>query len=766
VVIISTLLFFTFFGKLCHDHNNGTETVDMCSKFRTEIMATGLVIFGLANVILLTSYFRGRLKFEFFYYLHIIMVFAMYAGTLVHTLDDEFRKGSKVGKHRSQTFRWVIGSVAIYIADRSWRYLTQESEVPVLSSHCHADGGSVTLQILKPWWFSFLPGQYLHLQIPAINSMWHPFSIGSAPESSFLTVIIEVSPNQVEWTAQVAAMVRCGSLVRVNIRGPFGNPVGPDANSPAAANIIAVGSGTGIVPMLSMLKARAERLGQLSASGLQRTQSTLAQRQLAANQAYCLGAKVTPSTNERVRHMQLTYRAARLAAFERGEKPMPVFLKHATASAGSYGGVMLSVAAMLWICLEGASTALVLSWSNLMAVADVTPGMVSVLEYSTMLLIVPYACIVATWIVCRSRAEQNPSLYIHVLALIAMVGVVLAFTVYGKYASLCSTEQATLVVFSVWRVGAAWAHRSRVSRTEHGGYASSNPVESFRMLWATRSAELVIGVLQDLEKTFSDLEASMNTGTDTKVVGTEAFPQLEIHVYCTDTNPHHIGELKAWLQGTRFESLVSFSRAELGPELVTSMRRHIMAPSFMNRLPGEKKTCAVTFCGSPIVSDALFRAVRRCGQLATVAGASDFQFSFRTESYSNMPVGKTRTLNAKLDAGYVVPTLQTKASPSPLKSSSGFSEKHLESRRLSKLEKEQAKSDEWTAMRQSLTGPGSIHPVLTSHPENIAKKMPTSSSPAARRSRPSKPLRPSQVVESPPEVFWDTSATTYRLTHH
>jgi ferredoxin-NADP reductase len=682
VVVIATLVFFLFFGKLCHDYRNGKETANICLKFQTEIMATGLVLFGLCAIVLVSSYLRGRMKFEVFYSLHIVAVGAIYAGAMIHTLDDEFRKGSKVGANRSQSFRWITGSLAVFLADRTWRYLTQESEVPVLRSHCHSDGGSVTLQVLKPWWFSFLPGQYLHLQVPAINRMWHPFSIASAPESNFLTLLIQVSPKEGQWTSEVAAMVRAGTLLRVNLRGPFGSSVGPQTNSPAAANIIAVGSGTGIVPMISLLKERADQLGLLSEAGLARTQSTLAQRQLQANQAYCLGQNVTHRTNEGFRHFQLKYRAARLAAFEAGKGAMPVFLKKATSSAGSFTCVVYAILTMMWICMEGATASLVLSWSNLDQRAYMAPGMVAALEALTVALIVPYMVVVVSWICCRSRAEHEASLYLHALAVITMIGVTASFIAADKFEALTPIEQTVLVVFSAWRLGAAWSYRCTTSRNAHG-YASSNPVESFRMLWATRSAELVIGVLADLEKTFKDLEASMNTGS-TEIVGTEGFPQLEIHVYCTDSNPRHIAALKTWLRGTRFENLVTFARAELGTELVTSMRRHIMAPSFMNRLPGEKKTCAVTFCGSPFVSDALFRAVRRCGQLAAVAGAADFEFTFRTENYSNMPAVRT---NAAQEAASPLSICPVKPAPR---------------RRLSQRDKEEIKANEWNTMRHSL----------------------------------------------------------------
>eukprot|EP00036_Acanthoecidae_sp_10tr_P019581 CAMPEP_0206303018 /NCGR_PEP_ID=MMETSP0106_2-20121207/9021_1 /ASSEMBLY_ACC=CAM_ASM_000206 /TAXON_ID=81532 /ORGANISM="Acanthoeca-like sp., Strain 10tr" /LENGTH=947 /DNA_ID=CAMNT_0053733801 /DNA_START=45 /DNA_END=2888 /DNA_ORIENTATION=+ len=675
IMVGSAALFFTFFGKLCQEHKDGTEPVDMCAKFRTEIMCTGYVILGVTIIIMITSYFRGRLKFEWFYTTHIIAVAVMYCGALIHTLDDEFRKGSKIGKARSQTFRWLIGSLTLFLADRAWRYITQETEVVVISSHCHADGGSVTLNLLKPWWFTFVPGQYIHLQIPMFDAVWHPFSIGSSPNSNVITVIIEVVRTEGEWTDRLARAVQEGKLVSVNLRGPFGNPVGPPPNSPSSANIIAIGSGTGIMPMVSLLKHRAEALGHLSVAGLARTEETLAERQMHANMAWCLGHNVTPKTNEGIRHFQLLYRKHRFDAFLAGKKPMPAFVKAGAQETPSDGSVFAIAFVMLWACLETATTSLMLSWSNLQSPATKTPGMTGFLELTSILLVLPYAAVVAMWIFCRSRAEQGPTLYVHVLAVVAMSGILLAFIVYDKFDALTPVEQAALVFLSVWRTASAWSFRR--PRSSHG-LASSNPVESFRLLWTTRSADLAIGVLQDLERTFLELENKMH-GYGSSVVCTRAFSHLQMHVWCTDTNPHNIAELKRWIKGTRYESVVSFERPNFGTELVVSMRRHIMAPSFMNRLPGEKKTCAVTFCGSPAVSDAVFHAVQRCGQLARVAGASDFQYTFRTESYSNMPKPRQGTAGRSWS-------------------------KHVHD------DRKQLKIEEWNRMRERLSKPSVRYP--------------------------------------------------------
>lgn len=55
---------------------------------------------------------------------HVICAGILYLVSTVHTMDDEVRKGSFVGKKRPQNFRWFTAPIAIFLADRMWRYLT------------------------------------------------------------------------------------------------------------------------------------------------------------------------------------------------------------------------------------------------------------------------------------------------------------------------------------------------------------------------------------------------------------------------------------------------------------------------------------------------------------------------------------------------------------------------------------------------------------------------------------------------------------------
>jgi len=263
VMIASSILFFVFFGHICSEFNKEKDPLDLCANFSKEIFGTGLAILAITLVVFFTSCCRGRIKYEYFYFPHLL-VFAMYLLALVHTLDDEFRKGTKVGKARSQTVKWFVTSLTIYLSDRFYRYFNRKNKTPVVAAFNSEDGGTIHLEVKRPFGYNFSPGQYACIQIPAIDYVWHPFSIGSRPGSSELLFLIEVK-KPTAWTGRLAALVDLRQLKTINLAGPFGYPV---AHLRAHGNVVAIGTGTGIVPMLSMCAERAYSLGQLGKAAL------------------------------------------------------------------------------------------------------------------------------------------------------------------------------------------------------------------------------------------------------------------------------------------------------------------------------------------------------------------------------------------------------------------------------------------------------------------------------------------------------------------
>ena len=102
IMILSTIGFFAFFGKVCTDHLAGKDPLDTCKKFSSEIFVTGLVILAITVIVGVTSFFRAKINYDIFYRFHLL-VLAMYVMATIHTFDDEFRERTPVGKNRSQT---------------------------------------------------------------------------------------------------------------------------------------------------------------------------------------------------------------------------------------------------------------------------------------------------------------------------------------------------------------------------------------------------------------------------------------------------------------------------------------------------------------------------------------------------------------------------------------------------------------------------------------------------------------------------------------
>lgn len=75
------------------------------------------------------------------------------------------------------------------------------------------NGRLVVLKVRKPELLHFSPGQYVYLKIPMIDNYWHPFSIGSSPESRTLDFYIEVHSVE-SWSGRLFQAIRDEERVR------------------------------------------------------------------------------------------------------------------------------------------------------------------------------------------------------------------------------------------------------------------------------------------------------------------------------------------------------------------------------------------------------------------------------------------------------------------------------------------------------------------------------------------------------------------------
>ena len=261
IVFFATIFFFFFFGLLCSEGEQA-----FCDKFTMEIMITGYCILGTLLIIGLTSHFRHRIPYEVFYAIHHV-VFLMYIITIAHTLDMEQRSGRS---QRSQTFKWFSSTLLYYFCDRIAMHMNHRYDTKLVgSSVVWGSNGSklVILKVRRPSLFQFKSGQYAYLRVGAINNQWHPFSIASCPESSHLEFYIEVYEGKA-WTKQLWDMLydESGSDkteafdINVELIGPYGTSL---CHSQTYSHILAIGAGTGVVPILSMYKEHMHNLFRL-----------------------------------------------------------------------------------------------------------------------------------------------------------------------------------------------------------------------------------------------------------------------------------------------------------------------------------------------------------------------------------------------------------------------------------------------------------------------------------------------------------------------
>lgn len=269
-VLLSTTFFFTFFGILCADGEQ-----DFCDKFKSEIMITGYLIVASCIVIAITSYLRDRIPYEVFYGIHHV-VFIMYLLAVLHTIDGAVRKE---GQSRSQAFKWFSATLLYYFSDRLAMRINYCYSTRVISSKIIGEdkNGStmILLRLKRPALFQFEPGQYAQVQFPDIDVHWHPFSIGSDPGSDVLEFYIEVY-NDLSWTGKLRQLLDRGSDssklglretfqqshhgIKVHVMGPFGTSLGRTQDY---SHAIAIGSGSGVVPILSLYKKHIRQLLRL-----------------------------------------------------------------------------------------------------------------------------------------------------------------------------------------------------------------------------------------------------------------------------------------------------------------------------------------------------------------------------------------------------------------------------------------------------------------------------------------------------------------------
>lgn len=203
-------------------------------------------------------------KYEIFFYAHklfiLYFVFLSIHGAFCFIRTDD-------PAHPCippQSWIWIAPGLVVYLAELLIRTVRSRRFTYVSKVILH-QSSVFELQIRKPS-FSFMPGQYILLNVPsASHFQWHPFTITSAPEDDFISVHIRAVGD---WTHGVAEafgikpdlrtkkfgmVIETPSVMpKVFIDGPFGAPCQDFSRHEV---VICIGAGIGQTPFSSVLRS-------------------------------------------------------------------------------------------------------------------------------------------------------------------------------------------------------------------------------------------------------------------------------------------------------------------------------------------------------------------------------------------------------------------------------------------------------------------------------------------------------------------------------
>ncbi|CAB9516820.1 oxidase homolog protein [Seminavis robusta] len=633
IVFLATVFFFAFFGLLCSDGDQ-----KFCSKFTDEIMITGYVILGMLLIIGGTSYFRHYIPYEVFYGIHHL-VFILYFLTVAHTLDVVQRNKAR---QRSQTFKWFSATLLFYFCDRAAMHLNHKYKARLVASSVvtgRKDSGKmIILRLRRPALFNFKPGQSAFLRLKDIDIHWHPFSVASSPASEFLEFYIEVYKDR-SWTNKLWEILQEENeiaqearQIEFEVMGPYGTGL---AKTSDYSHALAIGSGTGIVPILSLFKQHVRQLLKLDPATylrvLEEQQDKMIQVQRALQpRKGSLASKLSHPCSQRhqqekaslsdsirdvfAKHSELR----RWGELRRNMKDIRKKTSEATRSI--YCTVILSIMPVFGVSLLG----LTISWNTVNF--DLRFGMIETLEALTALFQLLFALVaIFIW-------DSN-----HIFAYVDTVLCVVSpfadwywFLVYSENGTLSATEILLYCLLTGYMTVRLWDMTVKPRYTSWRTYAADdgfNALEKLHMVWVTRSASLVSQVLPDVDQIWRKLVSQWGEENARTV--------CQISVYVTEKDTVQCQLLMNELAETRLGEFIHFERPDFG----SLIEDHSL--DLISSRP--KSTSVLAFCGSPELSAEIHHEKISNDMLLAITGSKQHQMEFVSESYGGSKPNKATT---------------------------------------------------------------------------------------------------------------------------
>jgi predicted ferric reductase len=652
IVFFATAFFFAFFGLLC---SRGEEA--FCDKFTSEIMCTGYGILATLLIIGGTSYFRHRIPYEIFYVVHHL-VFALYILTVAHTFDMAARKNTA---KRSQTFKWFSSTLLYYVCDRAAMHMNHKYMARLVSSSAvTGSNGSkmIILKLRRPALFRFKPGQYAFLKLSKLDAHWHPFSIASGPAASHLEFYIEVIGEK-SWTSKLWKMLEDGGdggisqkQIDIEVMGPYGTSLAKTENF---SHALTIGSGTGIVPILSIFKQHVRQLMRLQPEAhfqslhdhrrkmmeveiAEESRKGSIAKQLVGS---CHNSKDNKhgkyvhleheTRNESVR-MSIRNTITRRQELKLDESSSELRentrdMKQAAfnATRSIYGVVLLAGLPVIGIAL----LSLTLSWNTIDI--ELYDGMVETLQALTVFFQFCFA-VVALFVWDGNQFFGYVDV---VICMVTPVADAYWFYQYENNGFLSPSELTLSCLLTGYMTARVWSmtvrprHRSWQTSVDSDGVRT---LERLDVVWVARSASLVSEILPDINAIWETLVAAWGEENARSV--------CRISVYVTDKDPearealkNEIHDLSLFQNGS-----VHFVRPDFG---------RIIEDHSLDLICKRRNSYSLlAFCGSPRLAQELHHCKISNDMLTAITGNKKHQMEFVSESYGGVKKESKKTGSA------------------------------------------------------------------------------------------------------------------------
>lgn len=650
LTMVAGLGFFLFYGSLC-----GFGVDEYCDRMTSEIMITGyLLLLGVA-ILGATSYLRHRIPYEIFYTAHQVSIL-FFILTVAHTLDGKHRSGTR---SRSQCFSWVTASMLFYICDRAYSRINRRYQVRIKSSAAVAgskDAKMVILSLTRPTLFDFKPGQYAFLRIRDVeDSQWHPFSIASGPDSSCLDFYIEVS-GEGSWTSKLWNILSEDGVqleMSVELMGPFGTGM---ASLEHYSHALTVGTGTGIVPMISMLQQHVAQLlrtkPQAHKTAIERQQKRIAALEAAEKpHKMPIGLQLI-RTFHKNKHQDVPRRRTRQTSISKLEIMQEMVRASATDS-DSIFDADLSRSCNKSFCGENSEVLTLQKKQMKKEGFQASRSIYGVVLLSFMpaigaALVARMACTQyegrmvdpwSFWLLCAATLSYQAVFaalavfvwdgrqFLTMLDCLVVLSVpALDWFWYSRCKQDTFTGQHRIVYILLtsymtlrcWWKSVRPRHRSWRESTRNAGMTA---LECFEFVWISRSAALTAELVPVLDSVLQRLLTVWNTDDLTNV--------LDMRIYVTDKDSDAVAALQEVLAGTHLDRLhcIHVGRPDL-QELIDNQR--------LDRIASRTNSYSLlAFCGSTTLAHQLHESKISTDMISSMTGSKRHQMEFVSENYGS-----------------------------------------------------------------------------------------------------------------------------------